>query len=72
MVLAVELLGAIRVGEDGRGLGLLLEVLNVCGGVAPLERGQVAGAPMLALPEEVLPQRLRQLCGEHVAAGCAG
>ena len=42
------------VGEDGRGLGLLLEVLNIGRGVSPLKRGEVACASVLALPEEIL------------------
>lgn len=50
----VELLRAVLVGEDGGGLGLLLEVLNIGRSVSPLKRGEVACASVLALPEQVL------------------
>ena len=70
-VVVVEPLRAILMREDRSRLRMLLEVLNIVRGVAALQRGEISGAPMLSLPEKVLPERLGELGGEHVPPGGA-
>lgn len=60
---------AFLVAEYGARLGMLLEVLHIIRRMATFHRGEVARTTVLALPDEILPERLGQFGREHIPAG---
>ena len=70
-VLVGESFGSVLMREDGCGLWVLFEILHIVGSVAPLECSQIASAPMLSFPEQILSKRFGEFGGQHVSPSCA-